>query len=305
MKKVICAITSVLLIILLLTGCMQIRIGIDIKNDGKVDLKLFVAISESLSSMAGESADSIFDNVDSFIGTSDEYKVQPYEENGYKGYIISREDMTLEDMSETQMSITKQGAKYILDWKLDFGETFGSYASSMKAMGGFAEVVVTLPNRSITNNATSVSKDGKTLTWDLTEFKEESIHVEYRIVSPLMRVLNIVIVIVLALIVVLLIFFVAKAIKKHNQNKVFADKDEAEKLRTYKKLLDEGILTQEEFDAKKAEVLNLNKQPEEAVESSPEETETESAEPENTETTEDTTEEKVEETDGEETEKTE
>ncbi len=288
-KKVVCAITSVLLIMLLLTGCVRVNLGITVKQDGTIDMSMLTAVSDSMKDLIGEYADSIFDNAN-ILGenTEDEnYKVYPYAEDGYTGYIISKTDMTEEDLKDTVMTLTKQGSKYILDLNLNSKELLGNqYLSMVKSSGGSIEVTITLPNRAISSNATSVSRDGKTLTWDLTEFKEEKVHVEYRIVSTLLRVVTIVVLVLICLIALALIYFCIMAIKKHKKTETFADKEEAEKLRTYKKLLDEGILTQQEFDAKKAEILNLNKNAEDKPEAKPDEIQPDSAEEEKPETAE-------------------
>ncbi len=42
------------------------------------------------------------------------------------------------------------------------------------------KIVITLPAKAISNNATTVSEDGKTLTWDLAKIKDENIDFEFK-----------------------------------------------------------------------------------------------------------------------------
>ena len=47
--------------------------------------------------------------------------------------------------------------------------------------GGYMKVVISLPIKPSANNATSVSDDGKTLTWDL--LSESNIHLEFSLIN--------------------------------------------------------------------------------------------------------------------------
>ena len=52
-------------------------------------------------------------------------------------------------------------------------------------------------------------------------------------------------------------FIVKHRAKKAVKRKELAEKKNIEKLKEYKKLLDDGLITQEEYDKKKQQLLNL------------------------------------------------
>ena len=52
-------------------------------------------------------------------------------------------------------------------------------------------------------------------------------------------------------------FIVKQRAKKAAKQKELAEKKNIEKLKEYKKLLDDGLITQEEYDKKKQQLLNL------------------------------------------------
>ena len=66
---------------------------------------------------------------------------------------------------------------------------------------------IVLPNRSISNNADNVSKDGKTLTWNITESRNIDLKFEVKKIS-------IIVYIILALIVIAFIVSLVFMIKR-------------------------------------------------------------------------------------------
>ena len=76
--------------------------------------------------------------------------------------------------------------------------------------------VITLPSKSISNNATTVSEDGRTLTWDLTKSDVSNIEFEFEIKN------NIILYAIIggaALILIIVIAIVINLIKKNKKNK--------------------------------------------------------------------------------------
>lgn len=123
------------------------------------------------------------------------YKLEKYEKDDLKGYIVTREMGNFEDFvgtDETRVSIsedivgkklfvkTDKGYKSIM--KLDKSSSDVSSASQYEQMGAMFDLsfVVVLPNKSLSNNATSVSEDGLTLTWNLLTLTDENIDFEFK-----------------------------------------------------------------------------------------------------------------------------
>ena len=189
----------------LLTGCtLKMHIGFKIDNNKKISIQTIQAMdNEMIDAMIkfGESNNEEENNDDiqitdemrweylkkSIIDDNeiDESEAEKYEQNNYKGYIITKEignidDYVTESITEERVNINDDS----LDGKKLFIKNNDIYKSNLsikndseevssmtqyQSMGAIFDVkfIVTLPNKSISNNADSVSEDGLTLTWDL------------------------------------------------------------------------------------------------------------------------------------------
>ena len=140
------------------------------------------------------------------------FKSEKYEKDGFKGYVYSKEVGTIDDVSKESASerynlldsskdekeddndessdvdmesllketlFIKKGNKYSSNMTLK-SEQSASTADYEKYGASFdMKFVLELPNKPISNNATSVSEDGKTLSWDL--LKNGDIDVEFEL----------------------------------------------------------------------------------------------------------------------------
>ena len=119
-----------------------------------------------------------------------------YEQDGYYGYIISEEfgklDVVTAETAEAKVYIdgdefgegtpvlfTKEGNVYKSNMAINKNNESFSQISQYSTMGAMFDLkfVVTLPVKAISNNADTVSEDGKTLSWDLT--KAENLEFEF------------------------------------------------------------------------------------------------------------------------------
>ena len=127
-------------------------------------------------------------------------KYEKYEVDGFKGYIVTKELGNLENFVANEESERTSITGNDLESKKFFVKTANGYKSIMKLdkssgdmssisqyqqMGALFDIkfVMTLPNKSISNNATSVSEDGLTLTWNLLTLTDENIDFEFKIES--------------------------------------------------------------------------------------------------------------------------
>lgn len=93
-------------------------------------------------------------------------------------------------------------------------EESGSYFAILKNYGGYMKFNVELPVKPVNHNATSVSEDGKILTWDLTKLgPNDTVHAEFDMPSSILTWL-------LPIIAMLAIAIVAAAVilKKRKQS---------------------------------------------------------------------------------------
>ena len=108
------------------------------------------------------------------------YTKERYEtEEGLKGYVFSKNlgnienitgetiNFSLEDEpTENMIMFTKKGKNYFTEFEA--GEPFDTSETDQYNIEYTVEYIVNLPTKVVNHNATTVSEDGKTLTWDLT-----------------------------------------------------------------------------------------------------------------------------------------
>lgn len=198
MKKYLKIVLS-LVLVFSLTGCVKYNMNMEVKQDKSVDLELIYAIDYSGMSQFGdaEEAEAEFDegiNVDDYdFLNKNGFKVEQFkDESNNKKYtgikitktyksiddITKEEDKTIdinkvlseEETFDDSQFFSKKGNTYKASLLFDFkGGSIDGEEVNMSSMSDSFEMKYTikLPSKAKTNNATEVSKDGKTLTWNL------------------------------------------------------------------------------------------------------------------------------------------
>lgn len=198
MKK-ISLVGTFLVTSILLSGCFQQKTNMEIKKDDTASLTVeFTTKKDSpLASMFGkvtkeskakaEKKGFTIDNIktEERVGLKATKSVKDVKTLKVGDVLLSNdEEKKLKVYDEKFIKEIKDG-KYIIDFTLGEKEKKSEdpEADAMaKAMMGDmkSEFILTLPSKPISNNATSVSKDGKTLTWDINLTGETPIKVEYK-----------------------------------------------------------------------------------------------------------------------------
>ena len=124
---------------------------------------------------------------------------EKYDEAGYKGYAYTAKIDNIDKITgesekynifgsgeniEDSKMFNKEGNKYIANIEYEANkdvESGSSYSLDLDF-----KYVVTLPNKPLSHNATSVSEDGKTLTWDLSSNDTTSIEYEFSFENNIM-----------------------------------------------------------------------------------------------------------------------
>ena len=203
--KVVLTAIAVLLIGTLLTGCMRFKTTIKVTEDGKADLSMLVAMSEELSNFGSEDdedSDSELTSEETKKEFEDEgWTYAEYNEDGYKGYVVTKSDILLDELASTiasddagvdtntdSLNITKNdNGEYTISWDVlgsDDADSMGEYQQYIEEYKGFFLVTIELPKKPISNNATEVSEDGKTLTWDVFKMnKGDKVEVTFKLPS--------------------------------------------------------------------------------------------------------------------------
>ncbi|SDB45284.1 hypothetical protein SAMN02910298_02268 [Pseudobutyrivibrio sp. YE44] len=192
-----------LVVMSMLSGCVRMNADMKVDSKGNADISLVYATQTSGGSDSDSDEDSDEDSSDS---KSEDMKqledkgwaVEKYSEDNYKGYSATLTGVSLDEIEKNidgtpmgDITVTKKGNKYTIDWEILDDEDRASIAQSGAAIsnsGGYMKFQLTLPKKAISSNATSVSKDGKTLTWDLLNMSDTSVQVEFSLFNPMIIV---------------------------------------------------------------------------------------------------------------------
>lgn len=220
----------IILLVFVLTGCARINIDINVKENGKVDMSMLYAFMEA----AANGTDMLSDYEIKEL-TDEGWEYAEYKEDGYVGYTLTVKDKSIEDLLDEvedsnngldvgeSFSIKLEDGKYIFDCDLLGGQDtseIAEYKEYFTMYGGYMTVVLHVPEPAIDSNATSVSDDGKTLTWDLLEMRPgEKIHAEFKMsVGTLLPIIIFsVIGFLVILTAILLVIFLGRRAKKKKE----------------------------------------------------------------------------------------
>ncbi len=206
------------------SGCIRFRTTVGFKNNGKADLSLIYAYYSDL-------YDSVKDDLEEKAEAfeDDGWEVNKYKKNDYTGYEFTLTNVYINNLEEVFTSdamelmdlddfeLTKEGSTYTILWNTNVSDALSGEditSADIEDLNGFMEVVIELPNGAIESNATKVSKDGKTLTWDL--IAEDEVEVTFSLVNVglIVGIVIGVVVLLLAAAAVVIILIVVKNKKK-------------------------------------------------------------------------------------------
>lgn len=226
MRKLYAKAISVMVLLTLaafcFTGCVRFRTSMNIKSNGKADLTVIYGYYNELIDSDVESE--MEDLADAF--EDDGWTVDDYKKGDYEGYTftmtnvkvndfedIFNADCFTEDLELGDFELTKKGATYTINWDTnvigDLNEE-GVTSEDLKTYGGFMEIEITLPSPATDDNASEVSKDGKTYTWDLLDGDEIELTFTLINVGLIVAICAIVFVVFAAAAVVVILLIVKK-----------------------------------------------------------------------------------------------
>ena len=204
------------------TGCVRFRTSMNIKSNGKADLTVIYGYYNELIDSDVESE--MEDLADAF--EDDGWTVDDYKKGDYEGYTFTMTNVKVKDFEDVfnadcftedlelgDFELTKKGSTYTINWDTnvvgDLNEE-GITSEDLKTYGGFMEVVITLPSPATDDNASEVSKDGKTYTWDLLDGDEVELTFTLINVGLIIAICAIVFVVFVAAAVVVILLIVKK-----------------------------------------------------------------------------------------------
>lgn len=236
MKKSI-KLLALAFVMLLFTGCVKYDIEMTINGDKSMDFKVLTAIADSAKGYMGEQATEGEKEKEELKQKG--FEIEDYKQDGYTGYSVKKHFNNIDDLSSTEdvtanidselnadkmFKITKGflGNTYKASFKSKDGESYSKQISTYKDNDSYKEYmkgmeikfIVNLPSKAKSNNATTVSEDGKRLEWDL--MTTPNVEFEFEISNTT----NLIIVIGGACAVAgIIICVVAVVLKKKKENK--------------------------------------------------------------------------------------
>lgn len=279
------------LILLGATGCMRVNSNMTINKDKSMDLDIVTAVSNELMKALeseGESENTFkVSDDDKKKAEESGYTISEYNKDNYQGIELKKHISNIDDISTekkitgkldavTTSGETKEGSKYLFTVKKgliknkyiatidssnekDTSKTVNDYDLSEEEKKEYEALMktmeikfnVTLPNKPLSSNATDISNDGKTLTWDF--LKNANIN-KIEFTFELVNTANVVIIlsiIVIVLISIIIIFYNIKKGNKPDKPKVIEEQEKKEDTNNYNdidkdKLMDAQVKITEE-----------------------------------------------------------
>ena len=198
-KKTRTALLGLLLMgVVFLSGCVRFRTEITIHRDGTADVSILYALEEDPEHPVDP--EEVFSEIREDL-EDDGWDCEDYEEDNYYGLVWSRKGVpggslgriirkglkqTIFESGERLEWTELRGGLYELDWTVLGGSGNDIEEVPEGSDDDFLEVVVHFPRKPERHNATAVSDDGKTLTWDLFRMEDLRVHALFhlRLIEP-------------------------------------------------------------------------------------------------------------------------
>ena len=214
MKQKVKSILAVIIALIIMTGCsMKEIISVKITEDKKASIDMTIAYgNETIDQlMAFNNSENLESSeemptytdaerwayLESEMATSDTegYKVERYEKDDFKGYRFTTEECALDDLvsdgSSETVNLTNDGLGAIKSLFTKNGDEYtmslqGSNSDSMSSAEDTSEldiemrITITLPSPAKSHNATEVSEDKLTYSWDLMKVEKAELVFEIK-----------------------------------------------------------------------------------------------------------------------------
>ena len=245
MKELLLIVVS----ILLLTGCgIRGNFNAEIKDDKSFEFSFDMALDDELIEFLMSASEENIEEeinyteeekwefVENYFSSSQEetpedfgFTAKRYSEGNYKGFTYSKTVNNIDDITGDNASFDILENTYEIPDKNLFVKEGNNYISKihyspLSDLGEYEidtefKFSITLPNKAISHNATSVSEDGKTLTWQWDATQSGNIDFEFSFSSfPVMLVAIIGGAVLLIVIILVIIMVIRKSRKNRNSS---------------------------------------------------------------------------------------
>lgn len=228
MKKLLSLISVMAILLVALTGCVSVNYEVTLNEDGTADVAYIYGFEKEMLKQLETSAEDMTSDMKENAEES-EYEIEVYSDDKIEGFKakkhienlseISMEDAfgseNVKDSEENQIKIEKKAFKTVYSQKANIDlSAMDESTASMVTM----KYVIKLPVKVGDNNASEVSEDGKTLTWNLKAGEVNEINFKASGNSSVMMIILIIAVVVIVAIALILIF--SKKSQKNSKNNI-------------------------------------------------------------------------------------
>lgn len=214
MRKTLSLIVIMLIILVALTGCVQVNYEVSINKDGSAEIAYVYGFNKEFLEQQGASADEMTEDMKKNAQNS-EYEIESYSDDTISGFKATKHlekasDFSLQeafgngyitDSEENKIKVESQNEKTTYSQNADIDLTSMSQMAEYVTM----KYTIKLPVKVGENNASEVSKDGKILTWNLKA--GESTNVKFEAVNAgimplILKCAALVLLIVIAIVII-------------------------------------------------------------------------------------------------------
>ena len=221
MKKLLNIAVIMIIMLIALTGCVNINYEVTLNSDGTANIAYIYGLEKENLEKMGTTAEDMTTEMKE-RATTQRYEVEAYSDDKIEGFKAKKHVENLSEISlaevfgeenvkeaeENKISIDKKGLKtyYSQNSTIDLSSMEESIASIVTS-----KYTVNLPTKVGQNNADEVSEDGKTLTWNLKAGEISKIEFE---ANEWMLSSKIIMAIIICVIVILVVILIVKCNKK-------------------------------------------------------------------------------------------
>lgn len=264
MKKVLKLFSIMAIMLILLTGCVNVNYEVTLNSDGTADIAYIYGFDKEYLEEMGASGKEMTGDMQENAELSN-YKIEDYSDDKIEGFKATKHvtdlaEISLEeafgeenvkDSEENKINIEKKGAKTVYSQNAQIDLT--SMDSSMSSMVTM-KYTINLPIKAGKNNASEVSKDGKTLTWNLKAGEINKIEFEATEQGTFAKVIKIVLIVVAVIAVIAIIAFVINLIIKKTKKKNEDKNEEIETETETVEIMEEDNASEEKIEENNVEV---------------------------------------------------
>jgi len=181
---------------ILLTGCYKYEAKMEITKDKKLNFEVIYATM--ITNNDDDETNKAINCSDLNTKLGDAWTYEKYKDEKYEGCKLKKQYANIDDIS-TENDITVELSKigdgvfedkwlfkkvddtYYASYKFSVGEQSEESKSDLENMKNMFDLkyIVKLPEKSLSNNATTIEDDGKTLIWELDVSKDTDINYSF------------------------------------------------------------------------------------------------------------------------------